>query len=88
MLPGIPLELTVIPVIVDSKMEPLFELNNFPVVFSIISCPKAPNSLVFGSIYVSVPIPVMLSFTYKPDLYIPFSKIMFKSVLYSLLPLI
>ena len=55
----------------------LFEL------LSSISCPKLPYIFVSGSIYDIVPIPLILSFTYKPVLYTPLSLYSFKLVLYS-----
>lgn len=57
-----------IEVMSDSKILPSLISNLVPVVCSRISCPKAPNLLVLGSIKVNVPIPTMLSLTYNPVL--------------------
>ena len=56
------------PVTLEVNIVPSSISNISPVVCSCISCPNAPNILVFGSIKVSVPIPVTLSLTYNPVL--------------------
>ena len=66
--PGTPLTLGSILVTLDAYILPSFTSNILPVLFSIISCPKAPKRRVLGSIYVSVPIPEIESFTYNPVL--------------------
>ena len=50
-------------VTLDAYILPSLISNTLPVDLSVISCPKAPNNLVFGSIKVSVPIPETLSLT-------------------------
>ena len=66
--PGDPSMLGSILVTFESYIFPFDISNNFLVLFSIISCPNAPNLRVLGSIYVRVPIPLILSFTYSPVL--------------------
>ena len=78
--PGFPFLLGSIFVTVELYIFPSFTSNICPVVFSIISCPRAPNNFVCGSIYVSVPIPFILSFTYNPVLYTLFSSFVSSSV--------
>lgn len=61
--PAVPLVLLIISVTFASYILPSFISNLVSVLLSTISCPNEPNILVVGSIYVNVPIPLILSLT-------------------------